>query len=66
MATGLEISWTKPPPLSPAISTRLSKPAHARIENFCHSRGLEKATVLRELIARGWKEAFGTDIDTPA
>ena len=62
----LEISWTKPPPLSPTVGTRLSKPAFARLEALALTSGNDKASIMRELIKRGWAAAFdGEDMDVP-
>ena len=66
MGKALEISWTKPPPLSATVATRLSQPAYAKLETLALTSGNDKASLMRELIRRGWLEAFGEEIDVPS
>ena len=65
MSHRLSVSWEKPPALSPPIGLRVSKPAYAKLETYCLTHKMEKSTLLRELIIRGWKAEFGEDLDSP-
>lgn len=65
MSHKLEVSWVRPPSLSPPLATRVSKPAYARIKTYAVTHGLEKSTLIRELLIRGWKAEFGEDLDCP-
>lgn len=47
------------------MGLRVSKPAYQKLKTYCLINEMEKSTLLRELIARGWKAEFGEDLDCP-
>ena len=66
MPEGITLSYSKPPPFSPTLGLRLSPVANANFMALRDELGCENATLLRELIDRGWRDAFGHSIEDPA
>ena len=66
MAEGLTLNFDRAPVLCPTIGVRLSPTAMAKFATLRDELGCKNATLLRELIDRGWRDAFGHSIEDPA